>query len=252
MTDVVNRVSSQRRFLRLEPCAEKFACTVLRGLETSNGFWLPNHREDLKQWMMSLATADTTGIPIGLQLLSGNASDKETLVQQVREVIHQLDHPQKQRGISIADSGMYSEENMTWFDKAHVPWIARVPETSTRAKETVKQEPNEIQEGGKRQWWETTVTIGERTERWIVVRSEEGKARSLATMKRRAERERIQWEKRLKKLPTFSCEADAQKALQDLLTTAPSWLEIQGHLVSVKRRLLLPVDDHDKTFLCFR
>lgn len=48
-----------------------------------------DHRADLKQWQLSLATT-THGVPLGLQLLDGNASDQVTLAQQVREVVYQF------------------------------------------------------------------------------------------------------------------------------------------------------------------
>jgi transposase len=194
-----------------------------------------DHREDLKQWMMSLATADATGIPVGLQMLSGNASDKETLIQQVREVLHQLTSSSENPAIYIADSGMYSQENMAWLTEAEVAWIARVPETSKEAKQAVEQEPDHIEQEGERFWWETTATFGERTERWIVVYTKEGLARSQATMRRKAEREQPLWEKRITRLPSFSCEADAQKALDDLQQSAPPWIHIKGHLLQTLR-----------------
>ena len=48
-----------------------------------------DHRADLKQWQLSLATT-TSGVPLGLQLLDGNASDRATLAHQVAEVVYQF------------------------------------------------------------------------------------------------------------------------------------------------------------------
>lgn len=39
-----------------------------------------DHRADLKQWQLSLATT-THGVPLGLQLLDGNASDQVALAK---------------------------------------------------------------------------------------------------------------------------------------------------------------------------
>ncbi len=39
-----------------------------------------DHRADLKQWQLSLATT-TSGVPLGLQVLDGNASDRATLAR---------------------------------------------------------------------------------------------------------------------------------------------------------------------------
>ena len=134
-----------------------------------------DHREDLQQWMMALATAGGSDIPIGLQLLAGNASDKESLIQQAREVLHQFGN--RTETLFVADSGMYSAANMLALTAAHVRWIARVPETSREAKEAVKQEPEQMQGNSERHWWETSVVIAGRSERWIVARSHEGLTR---------------------------------------------------------------------------
>jgi transposase len=48
-----------------------------------------DHRADLKQWQLSLATT-TSGVPIRLQVLDGNASDRATLAQQVAKVVYQF------------------------------------------------------------------------------------------------------------------------------------------------------------------
>lgn len=192
-----------------------------------------DHREDLKQWMMSLATADVHGIPIGLQLLSGNTSDKESLIQQIKEVLHQLDGAEKTEGMYIADSGAYSEENMNMLNR--IGWIARVPETSTNAKEAVQKEPDKLCGEENRQWWEQTVMIGDRKERWLVVRTAEGMARCLTSSKRKAEKDQVRYEKRLAKLSTYSCEADAQKALDELGQSLPKWITVEGHLRSIAR-----------------
>ena len=42
-----------------------------------------DHRTDLSQWQLSLATT-TSGVPLGLQLLDGNASDRATLARAAR------------------------------------------------------------------------------------------------------------------------------------------------------------------------
>jgi transposase len=48
-----------------------------------------DHRADLTQWQLSRAST-TSGVPIGMQVLDGNASDRTTLAQQVAEVVYQF------------------------------------------------------------------------------------------------------------------------------------------------------------------
>jgi transposase len=70
-----------------------------------------DHRADLKQWQLRLSTT-TSGVPIGLQLLAGNASDRVTLAQQIEEVVYQFRAEGEARPIYIADSALYSEATM--------------------------------------------------------------------------------------------------------------------------------------------
>src|SRR6266852_4000072 len=103
-----------------------------------------DHREDLKQWMLALATTHDGDIPLFLRPLDGNSSDKEHLSAAVKEVMQQLrdqvpeEHEQR---IAVFDSGGYSETNMTSYNEAKIWWISRVPETSTAAKQALEEEP---------------------------------------------------------------------------------------------------------------
>ena len=49
-----------------------------------------DHREDRKQWMLALATTRHGDIPLYLQALDGNASDKVILVEAVEAPGEQL------------------------------------------------------------------------------------------------------------------------------------------------------------------
>src|SRR5438445_4785762 len=49
-----------------------------------------DHRRDLKQWMLAVATTHDADVPIFLRPLDGNSSDKEHLSAAVKEVGKQL------------------------------------------------------------------------------------------------------------------------------------------------------------------
>lgn len=95
-----------------------------------------DHREDLKQWMVALVTSGE-GVPQFLRPLDGNASDKRALLEAVTALTHQLQDSDETPGVYVADSGLYSTENMTRLNQAGVRWVSRVPETSTAAQAIV-------------------------------------------------------------------------------------------------------------------
>jgi transposase len=186
-----------------------------------------DHRADLKQWQLSLATT-TTGVPLGLQLLDGNASDQTTLAQQVREVVYQFRAEGEAEPIYVADSALYSEATMTSLSQNGVWWISRVPETSLQAKALVAEEPISWQGTQELRWTEREVRLGERTERWILAQSAEGLQQQQAILQRRVEQERQRWSKRLRELEQrpFACEADALTACTEAKKGVPPWLEL--------------------------
>src|SRR5437879_1258420 len=62
-----------------------------------------DHREDLKQWMLALATTHDGDVPIFLRPLDGNSSDKKDLSAAVREVMTQLrEHQPEEQEQQIA------------------------------------------------------------------------------------------------------------------------------------------------------
>lgn len=64
-----------------------------------------DHRDDLKQWMLALATTRQGDIPLYLHALDGNASDKVSLVAAVEALGGQL-HGEGETPIFVAHSGL--------------------------------------------------------------------------------------------------------------------------------------------------
>ena len=96
-----------------------------------------DHRADLKQWMLALATTRHGDVPLFCQALDGNASDKVTLVAAVEALAEQLRAAADSEGeapLFVADSGLYSADNVARLSAAGVRWISRVPETSMEAR----------------------------------------------------------------------------------------------------------------------
>jgi transposase len=198
-----------------------------------------DHRADLKQWMLALVTSGE-GVPQFLQPLDGNASDKRTLLETVQVLTQQLKASGEAPGVYVADSGLYSAENMTRLNDAAVRWVSRVPETSSAAQGIV-QERIETLEGwqssadGTRHWWSREQPdLAQGRERWIVVRTQEGEERARATVQRQATREQQTWEKRLWHLgnQTFACAPDAEAALAKACQRLPPWFVVAAPVVA--------------------
>jgi transposase len=190
-----------------------------------------DHREDLKQWMLALATTHDGDVPIFLRPLDGNSSDKEHLSAAVKEVMSQLREqlPQEQeQRIVIFDSGGYSEANMKRYNEAKIRCITRVPETSTAAKTALEEEYEQWQPlcDGSGDYVACTMDLPQGKERWIIVRPH---ARLLAAKKhmvKKVKKAQEKWEKKLWHLSvrSFSCEKDAEEAWKQAMKGKPSWL----------------------------
>ncbi len=135
-----------------------------------------DHRADLKQWMLALATTHDGDVPTFLRPLDGNSSDKEHLSAAVKEVMtqlrDQLPEEQEQR-IAVFDSGGYSEANMKSYNEAKIDWISRVPETSTAAKTALEEEYEDWHplSDGSGDYVVRTMALPQGKERWIIVRT---------------------------------------------------------------------------------
>jgi transposase len=148
------------------------------------------------------------------------------LVQQISRLMEQLQGTNDPWPIFVADSGLYSATNMQFLSGQGVLWIARVPETSQAAKAVVQQEPEQVQQEGAWQWWETTHRVNHRCERWIVARSEEGLAQHRTTVQRQAKREQTHWHQEINHLGPFACQADAEVAVARLQQSMPPWFHL--------------------------
>src|SRR5258708_12191162 len=87
--------------------------------------------------MLAVVTSGE-GVPQFLQPLDGNASDKRVLLDAVQALTQQLRESGETPGVYVADSGLYSAENMTQLNATGVPWVTRVPEPSTPAQSLVQ------------------------------------------------------------------------------------------------------------------
>jgi transposase len=141
-----------------------------------------DHRADLKPWMLALATTRTGDVPLFCQALDGNASDTVSLVAAVEALAEQLRTAEEEAPVFVADSGLYSAENIARLSAAGVRWISRVPDTSTEAKAALTDDAAAWQQEGDLFWAAAPQTPA--GERWVVVRTTQGEERVRATLTR--------------------------------------------------------------------
>jgi transposase len=180
-------------------------------IEITHGY-SRDHRPDLKQAVLSLITAQQSALPVWLEVLSGNSSDKKSFSGSVKAYCEQF--AGGETPYFVMDSAGYSEENLKEFGKTH--WLIRVPETLKEAKiciETIdRTEMVELKPG----YWgkEIVSEYGGIVQRWLVVYSQAAYEREMHGLEKRLakETERVQqaWRKLCR--TEFSCEADARTA----------------------------------------
>jgi transposase len=208
-----------------------------------------DHRADLKQWMLALATTHEGDIPLFMKPLDGNSSDKVTLVNAVEALKEQLgDYSEEEEAsIFVADSGLYSEANMARLAEAGVRWVSRVPETSNTARSIIDLDAPDwcSSADGRMRWYRREVTFSGdleeegRTERWVVVSSQASEERSEKTLRRKMEKERKRWESVLRALAgrKFACETDARGALSEQIERLlPAYLEVREATLKAQPR----------------
>src|SRR5581483_1284277 len=195
-----------------------------------------DHREDLKQWMLALATTHDGDIPLFLPPLSGNSSDKVSVLAAVQAIQEPLRATDEAPGVYVADNGVSSEATMRQLNQARIKWISRVSETSTQAKQSLaaSSETWQTTDDGSMHFACRIRTLPQGQERWVIVRTNASEQRAQATLQRQVKRAQAEWEKKCWHLGNqrFACEADARAALEREQKGQPAWLDVQSEVVA--------------------
>jgi transposase len=175
-----------------------------------------DHRPDLNQVMLELIVEHHAGIPLLMQPLSGNSSDVHEFGQVIQAHMAQL---QTTYGFTylVADSALYSADNLQKFAETNLKWITRVPATLREAQQVLAQvDPQRmalLTEGYR--YHMLPSSYGGIAQRWMLVYSEHRHDQAQRTVDKRllkqGQREVGAFQK-LRRM-TFACEADAQQAL---------------------------------------
>jgi len=180
-----------------------------------------DHRPDLKQLVLSLTVNGPADMPLWMEVLDGNSSDKANF----HETIEKVQAFQSQIGVTepfkwVADSALYSKKRLLVSND--YLWVSRVPETLKEAKMLVSLPANELDwsdQGGGYQTARYSSNYGDIQQRWLLVYSEQAYQREIKTLEKQLDKQEKALNKTLRDLSrqVFSCEQDAQNALNALL-----------------------------------
>jgi len=177
-----------------------------------------DHRPDLKQFVISLVMSDS--LPVFIQALSGNTSDKNHFREIVQEYGQSLQEKWGEDKIWIWDSAGYSEKNLGEISESY-KWIMRVPETLSEAKEVLESTDTEKMSCTTLNGYHLfsiEVEYGGVKQRWIVVFSEKAFARETKTLEKKMQKEKEQVEKDVWHFcnQEFYSEEDGLKAAREM------------------------------------
>ena len=181
-----------------------------------------DHRPDLKQVTLSLIQSGVANIPLWMETLNGNSSDKISFHQTVARVktFVELLHQSPSGLCFVVDAAFYTPQKLAELNNVY--WITRVPAQLKETKAWINT-PNE-----KVCWkqlddnYRATEQLANRygvEQRWILIESKHAMKRELKTLNRRIEKEYDELDKALWHLghKIFGCSKDAQEAMKVVL-----------------------------------
>ena len=180
-----------------------------------------DHRPDLKQVVLSLVVNGPSAMPLFMEPLNGNSSDKTSF----HETIKKVEAFKKQINLNknfkwVADSALYSKEKL--LRKNDHLWLTRVPETIAKAKAIISRADADIE-------WKVldkgykiapfSSNYGEVEQRWLLVYSEQAFQREQKTVEKRLKAKEDRLQKVLWHLgnQVFECKKDAAAAFDKLV-----------------------------------
>lgn len=183
-------------------------------IEVTHGY-SKDHRPDLKQVMMSLTMSGAANLPIWMEPLNGNSSDKTSF----HETIGRVCEFQKQLKTDddffwVADSALYVPDKL--LACSDINWLSRVPENIKACANLVSVPSGDVQwtKGSNGyEWTEVCSKHGGIKQRWLLVFSQQAYERESKTLMRRIAKEEAECLKACRHLDkqVFGCLSDAEK-----------------------------------------
>jgi len=181
-------------------------------IHITNGYSRDN-RPDLNQVILQIISEHQAGIPILMESLSGNSSDKTSF----RETLHKhLNQLKEGVGLSliVADSALYTAKTIK--ELGDFPWITRVPETISGIREIILSVSQDwIKERPEKAYTVLGSTYGNIKQRWLVFYSKAAHGRAEQTINKQTMKESQIEYKAFNALcmQSFACIIDAEAAI---------------------------------------
>jgi len=204
--------------IKLSDDNESVLETLVATPSITHGF-SKDHRPDLKQVVINIATTGAAGFPIMMESHSGNASDQKILYEAVKRMQKFCKEMNElPEFMYVADSAMY---NSCVNNSADFIWMSRVPESISEAKAWLQKEDSSFAWKDLGNGYRVCTAKSQHKDidqRWCVVSSEQAYKREIVTFEKNVIKDMELAENILKKLSHqhFSCEQDATEALKKL------------------------------------
>jgi transposase len=193
-----------------------------------------DYRPDLKQLVLSLVVNGPSSMPLFMEPLRGNNSDKVSF----HETIKKVEDFKKQINLEknfkwVADSALYTADKL--LKNNDVLWLTRVPETIKDAKELVHKFDYNIEWKDLEKGYKIAPFVsnyGGIEQRWLLVYSKQAYDREVKTLEKKLAKKDDELKKILWHLGNeiFDCEKDAETAFKKI--------ETKNHLHTLNYQIL--------------
>jgi transposase len=180
-----------------------------------------DHRPDLNQVMLEMICENSHGIPVAMRALDGNSSDKISFEKMVIDHIESLS--KTTTGTVVADSAIYTANNLKSFQNNNIKWITRVPNQIKENKELIelidKQRMTPHSKDERYSYLFLGNSYADVNQHLVVVHSTPAKERAKKSVSRKLEKLVDKEIKEFNSLKStlFACENDANRALEKLV-----------------------------------
>jgi transposase len=188
--------------------------TEKHGAVTISRGYSKDQRPDLKQVVVNLITSQASALPLWLEVLDGNSSDKRAFQTTVAAYCQELAEGESPPWF-VMDSAGYSQENLQAWGQ--IPWITRVPETLKAAQVllTAVATDEMVAVGHGYRAWAVGAWYGDVKQRWLLVYSPQAYERERQQLDKQIARQEPDMQTEWRRLcrQRFQCAADACAAL---------------------------------------
>lgn len=186
------------------------------GIKINHGY-SKDKRADLKQVVLNLVVNGPAELPLWMESLDGNSSDKTSFPKTLERVRAFEEQLKLSSSRWVADAAFYTAENL--LAVRDCSWISRVPANISEAENLLDLSATEID------WTQSTVegysyavfktAYAGINQRWLLVFSEKAYSREVKTLERKLLRQELALKRELWHMSNkqFDCEVDASKAV---------------------------------------